>query len=104
MTGRPDRPGSGDAICITGMHRSGTSLAARAMDLLGVSLGEQDQLLAPGGDNPAGYWENRFLQEFDDALLARLGGVWDQPPVLPHGWETDPDLDPFRAEAAELLR
>lgn len=90
-------------VCVTGMHRSGTSFAARALQLLGVSLGDPDQLMAAGPDNEAGYWENRPLKEFDDELLADLGGSWDQPPVLDRGWANSPELDRSRDEARELL-
>ncbi len=90
-------------MCVTGMHRSGTSVAARALELLGVSLGAPEGLLAPGSDNPAGYWENRAIQELDDELLAHLGGSWDQPPVLDPGWELAGDLDPFRTRARAIL-
>ncbi len=90
-------------VCVTGMHRSGTSIAARLVQLLGVSLGDPDDLLEPGRDNPAGYWENRTIKELDDELLAHCGGSWDQPPVLAPGWEHDPGLDPFRARAADAL-
>jgi hypothetical protein len=85
------------------MHRSGTSLAARALDLLGMSLGDPDRLQPPGNDNPAGYWENRYVTELDDEVLAHLGGSWDQPPVLSAGWELDPSLDGFRDRAGAVL-
>jgi hypothetical protein len=86
-----------------GMHRSGTSIAARILELLGVSLGDPDLLLVPGRDNPTGYWENRAIKELDDELLAHLGGSWDQPPVLEDGWELDAGLAPFRARAVATL-
>jgi hypothetical protein len=85
------------------MHRSGTSFAARALQLLGVSLGEPDRLMAPGPDNPAGYWENRDIKELNDELLAGFGGSWDQPPVLDPGWEQDASLDSLRARASDVL-
>jgi hypothetical protein len=85
------------------MHRSGTSFAARALQLLGVSLGDPDQLMAAGPDNPAGYWENRPIKELDDELLADLGGSWDQPPVLRPGWEHDAALDAARQRASAVL-
>ena len=90
-------------MCVTGMHRSGTSLAARALHLLGVSLGDPEQLMRPGPDNPAGYWELRSVKELDDELLAHLGGAWDQPPVLEPGWEHDDALAPFRERARSVL-
>lgn len=90
-------------ICVTGMHRSGTSLAARAVNLLGVSFGSAASLLLPGPDNPAGYWENRAAKELDDELLARLGGSWDHPPILVPGWEHGPELDDLVVRAEELI-
>ena len=97
-------PGSGrSAMCLIGMHRSGTSLAARVLSLLGVSLGAPEGLLPPGPDNPAGYWENKSIQEFDDELLAALGGAWDQPPLLAPGWPADAELAPFRDRARQIL-
>lgn len=91
------------AVCVTGMHRSGTSLAMRVLQLLGIDLGRDDDLMPPGPDNRAGYWENRLVKEYDDELLAHLGGSWDRPPRLPPGWEQAPSLDPWRDRAAAIL-
>ena len=91
------------AVCVTGMHRSGTSFTMRALHLLGLELGAEDTLMAPGPDNRAGYWENRLVKELDDELLAELGGSWDQPPLVEAGWERADDLDPWRQRAADIL-
>jgi hypothetical protein len=91
------------AVCVTGMHRSGTSFVAGALGRLGVSLGRPDRMLKPGPDNPKGYFEIRELQQLDDELLSHLGGAWDQPPVLDPGWERDAALAPYRDRAAALL-
>ena len=88
---------------MTGMHRSGTSLAARAVSLLGASLGDPDSLLDPGADNTAGYWENAAVKELDDLLLAELGGAWDEPPILEPGWESGPGLDRLRHRAGRII-
>jgi hypothetical protein len=85
------------------MHRSGTSVVAGALGLIGVSLGRPDRLLKPGPDNPKGYFEIQEIVQLDDELLAHLGGAWDQPPVLDPGWERDPGLAPFRERAAAIL-
>lgn len=90
-------------IAVTGMHRSGTSLATRIMQLAGLSLGRDDGLAPAGRDNPAGYWENRYVTELNDEILAALGGSWDQPPVLDDGWQLEPVLDPFRDRLRELI-
>ncbi len=91
------------AVCVTGMHRSGTSFVAGALRFLGVSLGDPARMLKPGPDNPLGYFEVAALMQLDDEVLAHCGGAWDQPPVLDPGWEHDRGLDPFRARAAEIL-
>src|SRR6185295_14229625 len=91
------------AVCVTGMHRSGTSVVAGALALLGASLGEPSRLLKAGADNPKGYFEIRAVVELDDELLAHLGGAWDQPPVLDPGWEHGAGLAPFRERAAGIL-
>jgi hypothetical protein len=91
------------AVCVTGMHRSGTSFVAGALAPLGVSLGDPARMLRPGSDNPKGYFEIQALQQLDDELLAYLGGAWDQPPVLQPGWEHTVGLESFRARAAEIL-
>ena len=91
------------AVCVTGMHRSGTSFVAGALGRLGVALGRPDRMLKPGPDNPKGYFEIKELQQLDDELLSELGGAWDQPPVLDAGWEQDPALGPYRARATAIL-
>lgn len=90
-------------ICLAGMHRSGTSLLARVVNLLGVHLGGPDQHLRANQANPTGYWEHRGIVRIDNELLAHLGGDWAGPPHLPPGWELDPDLDPLRADARAVL-
>jgi len=96
-------PAGTRAVCVTGMHRSGTSAVAGALRFLGVSLGNPDRMLPPGPDNPKGYFEVAGIVHLDDELLAHLGGAWDQPPVLDPGWEEAPDLAPLRARAAAVL-
>jgi hypothetical protein len=91
------------AVCVTGMHRCGTSFVAGALRFLGVDLGDAGKMMRPGRDNPAGYFEIQAMMELDDELLAHLGGAWDAPPLLDPGWEHDPHLDELRTRAAQLL-
>jgi len=91
------------AVCVTGMHRSGTSFIAGALQFLGVTLGDPARMLKPGADNPKGYFEIKAIVQLDDELLAHLGGAWDQPPVLDPGWELDAGLGPFRERACAIL-
>ncbi len=57
-------------LVITGMHRSGTSLAASLFERAGLNLG--GELLAPRRDNPLGFFEDaEFVRFHEDALHAR---------------------------------
>jgi hypothetical protein len=93
----------GRAIAVIGMHRSGTSLVARLLNLIGVPFGRQETMLPPQPDNPTGYWEQRAVMELNDELLAVLGSAWDDPAGLPRGWEAAPELEPFAERARRLV-
>ena len=56
---------------ILGMHRSGTSMFTRAVNLMGLNLGRP--LMAPQADNPKGFWENEFFYHVNMRLLHALG-------------------------------
>jgi hypothetical protein len=90
---------------VLGFGRSGTSLTMRLLNLLGVDVGPEEDLLPPQeAENPAGYWEPRWMMELNDELLARLDTVWWRPLQAEPGWERDPELDPLRERARDLLR
>ncbi|HVM14495.1 MAG TPA: glycosyltransferase [Egibacteraceae bacterium] len=91
-------------VCVTGMHRSGTSLVARVCNILGVDLGGPEHLMEATADNPTGYWEHEEVTWFNERLLGELGGNWKQPPVLDPGWERQPGLDQKRADASTLFQ
>ncbi len=61
-------------IALLGMHRSGTSLIANAIAVLGASLG--NNLLPPKEDNPSGFWENEAIVGLNDRLLAAMHSSW----------------------------
>ncbi len=105
---RADEPWSGTEngapVCITGMHRSGTSTVAQLLYRCGLYLGREDQILASGSDNPDGYWEHKGFRAINQRILESYGGGWDLPPSLPPGWHLDERLRPVRSEAQALLR
>ncbi len=90
-------------ICLLGMHRSGTSVVARLLNLLGVYLGPPEHLLRPGADNPRGYWENQRLFHVNKRILARFGGDWREPPSFPPGWQCAPGLEDLRQSASAIV-
>jgi hypothetical protein len=90
-------------VCITGMHRSGTSMVARAAQAAGVWLGEPDDLVPAAPDNPDGFFEHERLVAASDALFEGLGGGWDCPPSLPDGWGIDGRCAAAASLAAEVI-
>ncbi len=92
-------------VCVTGMHRAGTSMIARLLNLCGLHLGPPDRIVPPGEGNPSGYWENQDMDRLNEDLLAHLAGGWDflLPPIA-EGWESDPGLSPFRERANRLIQ
>src|SRR6185312_7034486 len=56
-------------LCIAGMHRSGTSMVTRLLNLCGLEIGRQSDLLRPRSSNPEGFWENRRFIRINDAVL-----------------------------------
>ena len=93
----------GRIVCVLGMHRSGTSVAARLMNLLGIDLGAEEHLLGPRPDNPKGFWEYGPIVDLNEEILGRLGGNWREPPPLPPGWETAAEFADLRQRARDLV-
>lgn len=91
-------------VCVTGMHRSGTSMVVRLLNICGLYLGAAGDLVPPTPDNPEGYWENVRFQNISVALLESWGGAWDVPPPLPQGWEKQADAIALRGQAQQLLK
>lgn len=91
-------------VFVLGMHRSGTSAAARLVNLLGFSLGPDRGLLPPQEDNPTGFWESESLMQMNDRLLDALGGAWDAPPALEPGWLARPEVEALRPSAIAILQ
>jgi hypothetical protein len=91
------------AVCVVGMHRSGTSAIASLLEPIGVHLGSVADLRDDAAGDPHGYWEHRGLKAVSEDLLHRLGADWHRPPVLAAGWQDAPALDDLRAHARRVI-
>ncbi len=96
--------GKSKAICILGMHRSGTSAIARAINLLGVYLGEEKDICNASFDNPEGFWEQLGIRDFHDSLLSEFGKSWDTETPLKGGWDKAVGVQPFKAQLLDLVQ
>lgn len=84
------------------MHRGGTSVIARVINLLGLPLCREEDLYASPG-KPTGHWESTSLAEFNDRLLAMLGGSATAPAVPPACWARHPRAVALYDEACRVF-
>ena len=89
--------------CIAGMHRSGTSMVAKLLQVCGLFLGPEEEL---GFDSNNGepHFENVQFVALNDQILSRLGGSWNDPPELPTGWEDRPEIGALTGQAKQLIK
>jgi hypothetical protein len=78
-------------------------MIARALNLCGLNLGKDDQLLGANDGNPLGHFEHAGFFRINEGLLAHFGASWHNPPELQQGWETDASLSDLTAEARQLV-
>jgi glycosyltransferase involved in cell wall biosynthesis len=71
------------AIVVLGMHRGGTSVLAKAVQALGVAIG--DRFLASNEWNARGYFEHPDIVRLNESLLGLTGKRWSSLAVPP--WE-----------------
>ncbi|MET3698890.1 hypothetical protein SAMN05877753_110126 [Bacillus oleivorans] len=91
-------------VCVLGMHRSGTSAITRALNIMGINLGESDKLMEPGYDNPTGYWENTEIVDIHDSILELFSRTWDSPEPLPDNWWHCDEIIPLRDRLSEIVQ
>lgn len=98
------RAGLSTPVAVLGMHRAGTSMTMRVLNILGVEVGSHERLRGATVENPDGYWEHRGLMEVNIELLRRLGGDGRRVPALPDRWWDDTSFDDLRERARSLFR
>lgn len=78
-------------IIIFGMHRSGTSLVTKIINMMGCDAGPEQNMIYPDIYNPKGYWENLDIVKLNDRLLYSIDCSW---------WKIS-SIDVFRAAEEE---
>lgn len=91
------------ALCIAGMHRSGTSTLAQILYRLGLDLGDAKDLFAANEYNVDGYFEHKDFVAVNERILRTLGAGWDFPFGLEPGWHERPEIREIAEEAKPLM-
>ena len=86
------------------MHRSGTSIVTRLLNLAGMFVGVPEMLGGEAKDNPTGFWEFSLFREVNDAILTRFGGSWARVPPLERGWEERGELADLYQDAGRAIQ
>ncbi len=74
MGAAPPQP---NTIFVVGMHRSGTSVLAHVINLMGAFVGGKRELIPPHPSvNPTGFWERADIVSEHDRLLRNNGFAW----------------------------
>src|SRR5690348_16546953 len=88
-------------IIVLGMHRSGTSLVTRMVNMMGAYVSQEGGVIGFNKGNPKGYWERKDLVQNNIALLKLHDATWPNitnwpmpfrpmnlPPQLQHSMKT----------------
>lgn len=90
-------------IIVLGMHRSGTSVITRGLQVLGVDLGN-NLIGGIAENNEKGFWEDAEINGFNNSLLEKLGSAWDRLNAIDDTTLLGEKFAQERREAVELLK
>jgi len=100
----PLAEGERSIFVVVGMHRSGTSLCANALGLLGVDMADE---IGDNRSNPLGHFERWEFMELQDEILSLFDRSYFSPThdyPLPPAWWADFRLRPIRERLKERLQ
>ncbi|QQS54593.1 MAG: glycosyltransferase [Candidatus Competibacteraceae bacterium] len=63
-------------IFVIGMHRSGTSITTRLLNLMGAYFGPEGISTGANEENPKGFWERRDVRTLNDMILHSTQAEW----------------------------
>lgn len=66
-------------IFVMGMHRSGTSLLTRVINMMGAYCGPEHLFLGADTHNSSGYWERQDVVRINEQLLELMSLSWYAP-------------------------
>ncbi|MEM9305210.1 MAG: glycosyltransferase, partial [Pseudomonadota bacterium] len=90
-------------LFVISMHRSGSSVASRLLNMLGAYFGAEGSSTAANEENPKGFWERRDIRALNDRLLFSVGCDWNR--VATFDFDTIPaeTLAEARREAQRII-
>ena len=90
-------------LIVLGMHRSGTSVLARVLNLMGVYFGPEGSSTGANWENPKGFWERRDVRKLNDLVLNSIGCDWNRLSTFDLARVPRSVLEEFETTAAKLV-
>jgi hypothetical protein len=91
-------------LIVLGMHRSGTSIVARILNLLGCHFGPESLAVGGNDENPKGFWERLDVVELNDSMLQAAGTTWQSPLLFDPLALGEEEVARFTLNAGPILR
>lgn len=90
-------------LIVLGMHRSGTSVLARLLNLMGAYFGPEGLSTGANQENPKGFWERKDVRQLNDSVLQAAGCDWNRVLSLNIAALPKVAVDDFNKRAAQLV-
>lgn len=95
-------PSARKCLVILGMHRSGTSSLAGALQFTGFDLGKD--IMPPADENPKGFFENMKIVSLNDKILEELFTFWSDTLFIPEDWWKSDRFKEFAGRIRTILQ
>ena len=90
-------------ILILGMHRSGTSMVARLLNMLGCYFAPEGVSSGANQENPRGFWERRDVRNLNDMALHSGDADWHRLSTFSLDRAPAQTIAQFKKEAGKLI-
>ncbi|WP_145985419.1 sulfotransferase family protein [Marilutibacter maris] len=90
-------------LIVLGMHRSGTSVLGRVLNLMGAYFGPEGVSTGANIENPKGFWERRDVREINDWTLHSVDCDWNRVSRFDVGALPERTVKGFGERAEKLL-
>lgn len=90
-------------IVVIGMHRSGTSMVCRLVNMMGAYFGPEGCQWEPNTENPRGFWERKDFRALNDDILGAANCSWHEIDPWFEGGPAEAAAASFRERAGRLI-
>ena len=90
-------------LIILGMHRSGTSVLARLLNMMGAYFGPEGISTGANQENPKGFWERQDVRRLNDYVLHSVGCDWNKVSDFDIKEVSEEVRNKFKIEASKII-